>query len=150
MNWLVEKYERWQEQRIASQAKRFQEYEKSIEKLFRRSEDGCKFSIVKTQIKLENRARIINLIGSGVIVFAIQAILAGIALIYGTCLSLQFEQKLPSSYLSFVWFLIFGGVFCALIFCIIYGLMLSSLRADRIKFEIQNRKINELVETVKK
>lgn len=146
MNWLVEKYGRWQEKRIASQAKRFQEYEKSIFRLFSRNKDACCYEMQRTKATLGTRSHVIDMVGNGLIAFLIQTTLAGIALLFGAYYSAQKQQTLPDSFSTVFWTLVFAGIFCIIVFCIIYKLMLHSYKVDRIKFEIQNSKLQQLLE----
>lgn len=145
MNSLVKKYGRWQEKRIASQAKHFQEYENAISKLFSRNREACCYEMQRTKAELEARNHVIDMVGNGIIAFLMQTIIAGIALLFGVYYSAQKQQALPDSLSTVFWTLVFAGVFCIIVFCIIYKLMLHSYRVDRIKFEIQNDKLQQMV-----
>ena len=133
MSSLTKQLDQCKAKKLNDKVRQCKEYEEAICKLFDKNENGCLFSLTQTKAELETRKCGINLIGNGIILFVMQIVIA--------CAFILFtNQSLPDIVIKP---LLFMGLFFIGVLFLIYILMLRGYRADNIKFEIQNRVLEE-------
>ena len=121
----------------------YKEFSEAIEKLYSQSSEAAIYFIASNQAKLENSQLKINLLSGCFFAFFIQAIISFLAILFQKFLVGAAEQS--SDIVSSCYVLLFLSVLCLVVLLMIMVYLLHDRKNERIKFEIQSKKLNSLL-----